>query len=462
MTVVVLAGSPKGSQSVTAEYVRYLAARRPEDTFTFLYPGQAYRKYERHPEALTEVLEAVASADLVLWAFPLYFLLVSSGYKRFIEILFERDGVYAFRDRYTASLSTSIHFYDHTAHNYIHGVCDDLGMKYLGAFTAEMHDLLDAETREQLERWFSGIEGRILRGDRPARRYAPLDTSPPEYRPQDAPAASAPAPSVHASPRTTIVTDAASRNIKAMVERLRRSYPAAEVVDLSTLRFGRCMGCLKCGFDNRCAYEGTKDEFVDMLDSKVLPAEAVVFALTMRDRYFTSLWQRYLERTFVYTHQPRLEGKQIAFLVAGPLRGNENAREILLSYAEVMRGHVVDIVTDEIPQDVDRGIDELAVLLSEAVAADLRPPVSFRGVAGLRLFRDEIFGGLSFVFQADDAYYRKRGIYDFPHGRQGRRTRAAIMKVLTRIPGMRNEIRNRLQAEMVKPFENVVEAARDS
>jgi hypothetical protein len=50
-----------------------------------------------------------------------------------------------------------------------------------------------------------------------------------------------------------------------------------------------------------------------------MPTQSVVFALTMRDRYFASLWQRYLERTFVYTHQPRPEGKQIVFLVAGPL-----------------------------------------------------------------------------------------------------------------------------------------------
>jgi len=244
-----------------------------------------------------------------------------------------------------------------------------------------------------------------------------------------------------------------------MVERFRHSYPSAEMVDLSTLQFGHCLGCLKCGFDNRCAYEGTKDEFVEMLNSKVLLADALVFALTMRDRYFTSLWQRYLERTFVYTHQPRLEGKQVAFLVAGPLKGNENAREILLSYVEVMRGHVVDIVTDEIPQEIDRGIDELAVLLSDALKANVHPPVTFRGIAGLRLFRDEIFGGLSFVFQADDAYYRTHGIYDFPHHRRGRRTQAAIMKGLTRIPGMRNEIRNRLQSEMVKPFQKVVDAA---
>ncbi len=466
MNVVVLAGSPKGSQSVTAEYVRYLAALRPNDTFTFVYPAVAYRKYERHPEALSGVLDTVAAADLVLWAFPLYFLLVSSGYKRFIELVFERDGGHAFRGRYAASLSTSIHFYDHTAHNYIHGVCDDLGMYYLGAFPAEMHDLLDTETREQLVRWFAGIERRIHRADRPARRYAPLDLATPEYGPSNAPPASAPrtlgspasAPAP-GSPRVTIVTDAGSPNTLAMVERLRRSCPSAELVDLSTLRFGHCTGCLKCGFDNRCAYEETSDEFVQMLNARVIPAQAVVFALTMRDRYFTSLWQRYLERTFVYTHQPRLEGKQIAFLVAGPLSSNENAREILLSYAEVMRGHVVDIVTDESATDIDRRIDELAMGLSDAVEADLRPPATFRGVAGLRLFRDEIFGGLSFVFQADDAYYRKRGIYDFPHRRRGRRAKAAIMKALSRIPGMREEIRDRLKTEMVKPFQRVVEAA---
>mgnify|MGYP006272410423 CR=1 FL=1 len=472
MNVVVLAGSPKGAQSVTAEYVRYLAARRPEHRFTYFYPAQAYRKYERYPETLTEVFEAVRAADLVLWAFPLYYLLVSSGYKRFIEIVFERDGGSAFRDRYSASLSTSIHFYDHTAHNYIHGICDDFGMRHLGAFSAEMHDLLNTETREQLVSWFAGIERRIRRGDRPARRYSRLDDNTSEYPPTDIPTTRTPAAATVAtvatvgtdgvsSPRITIVTDAASGNITAMVERLRRSYPSADVVDLSTLRFGHCTGCLKCGFDNRCAYEGTKDEFVEMLNAKVLPAEALVFALTMRDRYFTSLWQRYLERTFVYTHQPRLEGKQIAYLVAGPLRQNENAREILLSYAEVNRGHVVDIVTDEISPDIDRGIDELAASLTDALETNQRSPVTFRGIAGLRLFRDEIFGGLSFVFQADDAYYRRHGIYDFPQRRRSHRFQALAMTVLTRIPGMRNEIRNRLRGEMVKPFRKVVAAARD-
>jgi hypothetical protein len=173
MAIVVLAGSPKGSQSVTAEYVRYLAARRPDDTFSFVYPA--------------------------------------------------------------GSLSTSIHFYDHTAHNYIHGVCDDLGMRYLGAFAAEMHDLLDAGTRKQLVRWFSSIQRLMLRGDRPARRYAPLDLVTPEYR-----SAGESAPPVAAisgangalAPRVTIVTDGSSHDADRAIDELAVGLTDALEADL--------------------------------------------------------------------------------------------------------------------------------------------------------------------------------------------------------------------------------------
>jgi hypothetical protein len=63
-----------------------------------------------------------------------YYFLVSSQYKRFIELIWERKAEGFFKDKYTAVLSTSIHFFDHTAHNYMNAICDDLEMKYLGFF----------------------------------------------------------------------------------------------------------------------------------------------------------------------------------------------------------------------------------------------------------------------------------------------------------------------------------------
>ena len=126
MNIVVLNSSPKGDLSVTLQYVRYAAKKNQQHNFKVFPVAQNIRKLEKDETAFGEVIEAVKSADAVLWAFPLYFLLVCSQYKRFIELIFERNQQAAFQGKYTASLSTSVHFFDHTAHNYIHAICDHL------------------------------------------------------------------------------------------------------------------------------------------------------------------------------------------------------------------------------------------------------------------------------------------------------------------------------------------------
>ena len=56
----------------------------------------------------------------------------------------------AFEGKYCVSLSTSIHFYDHTAHNYIRAIAEDMGMIYVASFPAEMQDLLNEDKRSDL------------------------------------------------------------------------------------------------------------------------------------------------------------------------------------------------------------------------------------------------------------------------------------------------------------------------
>ncbi len=81
----------------------------------------------------------------MIWAFPVYCLLVPAHYKRFIELLLERHVEASFQDKYAAILTTSIHYFDHTAHEYVRGICDDLGMKCVGGYSAEIYDLLQEE-----------------------------------------------------------------------------------------------------------------------------------------------------------------------------------------------------------------------------------------------------------------------------------------------------------------------------
>ena len=134
MKIMVLNGSPKGSVSVTMQYVAYMQKKFPAHEYRIFNVALDIRKIEKDDAVFGGIIDAVRTADLVLWAFPLYFMLVPSQYKRFIELVFERHAEEAFSGKYTASLSTSIHFFDYTAHAYVHAICDDLGMRYGGFY----------------------------------------------------------------------------------------------------------------------------------------------------------------------------------------------------------------------------------------------------------------------------------------------------------------------------------------
>ena len=481
MNIVLLNGSPKGSESVTLQFAMYLAAQERQHSFTVLEVARRFRGFERDPARFDDVVDQVANADVVIWAFPLYYLLVSSGYKRFIELIFERNRGDAFAGRCAIALSTSIHFYDHTAHNYIRAVSEDLGMHYLDGYPAGMHDLFEPEEREHLLTWFRTMIERASMGESQPRAFAPVVSQSWEYAPEGVlNAAARPAGTTAAAPTRTLGTTAGATplradrdnptsdlvvvtatmegNTGAMVRRFERDCDEPVIIDLSRIRMGPCLGCLKCGFNNVCAYEGTKDEFVPLFRDYVLTAKKIVYAGTVHDRYLSALWQRHLERSFVVTHQPRLTGKHIVFLISGPLAQNANTREILLSWAETNGATVHSLVTDESGSNavLDAEIDAAARQLREAAEADLRKPKSFRGVAGLTIFREEIQGGLRAIFQGDHAYYRAHGLY---RGRRRGHTsplRVLAMTAITRIPFMRRQVQKRLKSGMVAPYRRVV------
>src|SRR4030043_2244867 len=118
MKIIVLNGSPKGDLSVTLQYVHFVQKKFPQHELKIVNIASHIKKIEKAEKAFQEIIDEVRSSEGVLWAFPLYYLLVPSQYKRFIELIWERETADVFKDKYTAVLSTSIHFFDHTAHNY--------------------------------------------------------------------------------------------------------------------------------------------------------------------------------------------------------------------------------------------------------------------------------------------------------------------------------------------------------
>ncbi len=457
MKIVVLNGSPKGDLSITLQYVLLVRKKYPEHQLKIFNIAQDIRKLEKDESAFKEVIDEIRSSDGVLWSFPLYFLLVPSNYKRFIELVFERGAGEAFRKKYTASLSTSIHFFDHTAHNYINAVCDDLGMRYVGAFSPHYHDMVKEKERERLLLFARHFFRAMETGAPTQKTFAPLLRSGFEYRPGPVPV-----PVPVGDKKVLILTDVEKGqvNLERMVERVRQLFAGqAEVVNLHDVDIkGGCLGCLQCGYDSRCAY-GSKDGYMEFFNSKVKTADVVVLCGAIKDRYLSSRWKLFFDRSFFNTHIPVLLGKQVGFVISGPLRQIPNLREILEAWSEGQQADPVGFVTDECedPAELDSLLQRLAEQLVQFAAEDYKKPVTYLSVGGRKIFRDEVWGGLRFTFQADHRYYARHGVYDFPQKKYKMRAVVAVMMLLTRIPRFREEIRRRTKVEMVKPYQKIVE-----
>ncbi len=233
MKIVVLNGSPKGSTSVTMQYVQFIQKKFPQHELTIHNIAQRIDAFERDEKAFREVLAEIESSNGILWAFPLYYYVVCSQYKRFIELIFERRAEAIFKSRYTAVLTTSIHFFDHTAHNYMRAICDDLDMNYVGSFSAGGYDLLKEESRQQLilfsEDLFHAIEQCIPT----SKAHPPITRHPFNYMPAPSPM------KVDAGSRKILIIadqEDHGTNIQGMIERSRSSIvQEPETVYLSGL-----------------------------------------------------------------------------------------------------------------------------------------------------------------------------------------------------------------------------------
>jgi hypothetical protein len=256
-------------------------------------------------------------------------------------------------------------------------------------------------------------------------------------------------------------SDNRQRNLNRMAEQFRKAFPFdIEMINLQQVDMkGGCLGCLQCGYDYTCAYTG-KDEFIDFFNTKVKTADIVVFAGEVKDRYLSSRWKMFFDRSFFNTHTPHLVGKQIGFIVSGPLGQIPNLRQILEAYTELQRGNLVDIVTDEYEDSavIDGLLQKLAADLVWFAERSYIQPRTFLGVGGMRIFRDDVWGRLRFPFRADHQFYKKHGIYDFPQKDYKGRIMSQILLLLSKIPTIRKEIyHKRMKEEMIKPLQKALE-----
>ena len=248
-------------------------------------------------------------------------------------------------------------------------------------------------------------------------------------------------------------------NLARMVGRLAESYSEMpEVLNIHELDIkGPCLECLQCGIDNECVWDD-KDGFRAWYESVYLEADVIVFAGSLSDRFLSSRWRLFWDRTFCHNHQPMLTGKQVAFVISGPLAQNANVRQILQAWTEMHQANLAGIVTDEVGDStqLDALLQNLAQRLSWNARQGYVKPPTFLGVGGRKLFRDEIWGPLRFVFWADHKYYKRHGLYDFPQKDWKMRIYVGLMSLLVQFPPGKRVFQRVLMDKMNEPGDRIL------
>jgi multimeric flavodoxin WrbA len=452
MKFVILNGSPREEMSVTFHYFKYIRVNFPDHEYVVHHIGRKIKKIERDEDYFETIIADVVSADGIIWLFPVYTSCVTAQLKRFIELIFERNKVSSFSEKYATSISTSGNYFDHHAHDYIHAISEDLGINYFRGYSADITDILEKVERKRLtlfaSNFFRNCENKI-----PTEKiYDPVKFTYPKFKPS----------TIEDQPKTynhtiMLLTDVTDKDISLqnMINVFVKLTPnPVTIVNLNDYEIkGGCLGCLKCNAEGICFYG---DDHNDIFHKKLVPADVLIFAPTIKDRHISSQFKMFIDRLIFNGHKPVFQGQQQAFLISGPLRKLHTLRENLVTMPEAGRANLAGIVTDEY-KDSSEIINLIKSLIDNIFWSldndKFIRPKTFLGVGGHKVFRDLIFK-YQIVFPSDYDYYKKEGLFDFPKPFMG--NMKALIKPMMRNPKSRQKFYAKAIENQIKLLEKEI------
>lgn len=427
MNILVLNGSPKGNNSITIQTVNYLAASFPKDHFEIL-PVAAKIKY--YTSNLSILIEKMKSADCILFSYPVYTFMAPAQLHSLIEAL-KKSGV-SFKGKFATQITTSKHFYDVTAHQYIEDNCKDMGFTVLEGFSADMEDLPQKKGQSQAINFWKFIHWNIS-----GRRY--LKTNKEQFT-------------------LTIVTDATEKDtsLNELIYYFRKVFPCqTQIVNLNDFAFqGGCLGCLKCAATGKCFYT---DGFDSLLRNKIQNTSGIVYAFTIKDHSMGALFKYYDDRQFCNGHRTVTSGQPVGYLISGNYSAETNLQTILKARAQVGGNYFVGCATDE--SSPVSAVNHLADSFLFALLNSYMPPKNFYGIGGLKIFRDLIYQ-MQGLMKQDHKFFKEHGLYDFPQNKKGTIAAMYLVGMLFSNPKLMLKMNQKINEGMLSPYERTIKKAK--
>ncbi len=426
MHIIVLNGTTKNikQHSMNLAKIDKIKQDFPEIEFKTYRISNEIKKIVHDEQYFFEILENIKRADAVVWSMPVYIGLIPSQYKRFIELVFDKDCQKYFAKKPTVVIVSSIKLYDTVALDYMREICEDLDMNYCGQFSAGMLEPID-------KKFFINFLSDIKNNFKHAKQTLPLKRSEYVFQAPDVKKSSdsdTAQPSAvkeksnikytpfNSSKKIVVVSDKLNgKPIDGYIEFLKRICPEnAEFYDLNELDIKcGCISCFECGLENRCSI---KDGFVPFYKNKIMAADILIFLGSQKDRFLSWKWKEFLDRRFFSNHIPTLIDKQILLIVSGSsLHGSLHGRSIFNyfeSYAQLEKANLCGVLFDDAQDDKS---------IADMIYSNLRRALDLANLQyssnqtflyeGARAYLNEcldnyIFSGL----YADYTYYKKYNV----------------------------------------------------
>lgn len=446
MNILILNGSPKGIHSITLQTVLYLEQLYKDHEFSYLHVGQKIRVYE---SKFGEVIEAMDNADMILFVYPVYTFLVPYQLHRFIELM--KDAKISLEGKYVSQITTSKHFYDITAHKFIEENSYDFGAKFIRGLSADMEDLLEEQGRSEavcyFDKFLFDIEHNIYQEKKmPDTPYIPTTyTSSFQVAPK------------RIEKDVVLLTNYGEQedNIKNMIDDFVAVCEApVRVINIREFPFsGGCLGCFHCSTTGTCIY---KDGFDSYLRDEIQNADAIIYAYTIQNHYTHSSLKCYDDRQFCNGHRTVNHGMPLGYLISGDYENEHNVKTIVEARSEVSGMYLCGVATDE--QDTSSNITNLANSLQYALTHEMKRSANFYGVGGTKIFRDLVFL-MRGMMKADHEYYKKNGIYDYPHNKRIKIIQMQVIGKLLTTPSIRKKMKGSINSIIVTPYTKIIEGA---
>ena len=439
MKICVINGSPKGQYSITLQTFLYIQKHNPQIEVKILDVGAKIRFYEKD---FSEVINAINEAKLVLFSYPVYTFAAPYQLHRFIELL--KDANLDLSEKFATQITTSKHFYDITAHNYIRDNVFDLGMKFIQGLSADMEDLLSSKGQKQSLDFWKYVEHCVTNNIFVSKTHMLSDI--PKYTPLniDNPKSS--------DKKAVIITNMASDDteLAAMIDDFKKYLPYnSYIVNINDFKFqGGCLGCFKCATDGQCVYT---DGFADFLRNNIQTADAMVYAFSVKDHSMGASFKIYDDRQFCNGHRTVTMGTPCAYIINGDYQNETNLQMLVQGRAEVGQNYLAGVITDS--TSLQTTINNLAFAMEQHYC----PPQNFLGVGGMKIFRDLIYvtGGM---MKADYKFYKKKGFFkDMPHKQHKSRLLMKLVGAMLANKKLVKKMGNKMTEGMLAPYKKVIE-----